>query len=277
MNIVALSNRLASKVPHWHELEKLSKEDKIEVIALLSMSMANAEEIKNSLSQVISLFDNGEVSVSSVLKEIEAILQKCRNYLPELDQFVQRISSSRIELKDVEEEVEARQEKVEVSPDRLQKVEERLAVLYELLRKYGKEKVEDLIELRNEFEKELALTDNNKEQREELKRKCDELDTKCAGVAKKLHDSRVAKAPLLAKQIENQIKYLEIEHAVFKVEVGNAGSRGKDGYDNVLFYFSANGDSALKELSKCASGGEMSRIMLCIKAIMAKKIGRAHV
>lgn len=232
-------------------------------------SLANAEEIKSGLLQSLSSLSGEDSSAISAVKEAENALGRIGRYLGSVEELGRRLESCRIELKDIEGEIASLEERLSVSPERLEKVEERLALLYDLMRRFGKGSVEELIAMRDELSGKLVETGDLELQRVALKKRIEQLDGKCASLAEELHRSRSEKAPALAEAISASAASLEMPYAKFDVEVSDSGCRGEKGKDSVRFLFSANAGK-LCELSKCASGGEISRVMLCIKALLAK-------
>ncbi|MCK9625073.1 MAG: DNA repair protein RecN [Bacteroidales bacterium] len=246
------------------ELEELENEQK---------QLANAEDIKNNILQAASLFNQNEISVVQNLKEAESLLHKVAAYIPDISELVQRLSSSRIELKDIECELSDRGDKVVASPERLLVVDERIAVIYNLFHKHDVYSVSELISIRENLSCDLEMSVDCMLEREKLGKKITSVQKECSVLADQLHCKRIKASKALSETLQRSIKTLEMPHAIFEVKVIERDMWAKDGKDDVLFYFSANGSSGIKELSRCASGGELSRIMLCIKALMAKYVG----
>ncbi|MCF0164995.1 MAG: DNA repair protein RecN [Bacteroidales bacterium] len=246
------------------ELEEMEKEQNI---------LANAEEIGQLYSQVGDSFENEAFSVEKSLKEIGVSLERLKRLGVDTEELVQRVESSRIELKDIRDEVEARSEKVVKDPIRLSVVDDRIALITELMRKFGKESVEELMEYKDSLAEKLSVGIDFGNTRNTVAAKCESLDNECDMLADKLSQSRKEAAPKLSEEIRKSAVSLEMPFCVFRVEVGDAPTRGEEGKNTVSFMFSANGEHGVKELGKCASGGEMSRIMLCIKELLARYTG----
>ena len=246
------------------ELEELENEQK---------QLANAEDIKNNILQAVSLFNQNEISIVQNLKEAETLLHKAVAYIPDISELVQRLSFSRIELKDIECDLYDRVDKIVASPERLLVVDERIAVIYNLFRKHNVSSVSDLISIRENLSCDLEMSVDCMLEREKLCKEITSLQKECSVLADQLHCKRIKASKALSETLQKSIKTLEMPHAIFEVKVIERDIWAKDGKDDVLFYFSANGSSGIKELSRCASGGELSRIMLCIKALMAKYVG----
>ena len=241
------------------ELEELEEEQR---------QLANSEAIKENLSSACRLFEEGELSLDARLKEIEASVSRVRDWVPGMDAVADRLASARIELKDIRDEVDTRAEKVVYDPARLEEVDRRLALLYDLLHKYGQESVAGLIAERDALAGRLGAGETDRQEREALQRRCAQLHAECRAAADRLHTRRSEAAPRLASRLTDDVRALEMPRAQLQVEVRPLAQPGPDGADDVVFLFDANG-AGLRELAKCASGGELSRIMLCIKSLLA--------
>lgn len=253
--------RLAKASLKQNELQELEEEQS---------RLAHSEQIRSAIAAVQTAFEGGEHTLESSLKEMEFHLDKVAQYLPGFDSLKERVASSRIELKDIYEEVCSRGARVSSSPERLAQVDERLALIYELMRRHNVSSMEELIAIRDDMASRLGLNADMEDERRLLQDRCAQLEKDCIASAGQLHDRRQAAAPALSELIQNQIRFLEIPRAVFEVRVERTPGFGQDGCDKVSFMFDANDTGRKKELSQCASGGEMSRIMLCLKSIMAQ-------
>lgn len=245
------------------EMEELDEEQK---------RLSNADEIKSSLEAALASFEQGEEhSLDIALRESSKLLDKISAFVPSLKELSQRIESSRIELGDVRDTIEREAEKVDVSGERLELVEERMGLIYSLFQKFGCRTEAELISKREEYSARLFDSSVLENELEELNAGIAECSSAYSKVSKELHDSRSETAPKLAEAILSSLKFLELERAVFEVRLIEAEA-GPTGADSVLFAFSATG-KAPEDVAKCASGGEISRIMLSLKAQMARFTG----
>lgn len=242
------------------ELEELEEEQG---------QLANSESIKESLSLAGNLFDDGELSLDARLKEMAASLSRVKEWVPGLDTLSDRIESARIELKDIRDELADRTEKVVYDPARLEAVDQRLSQLYDLLRQYGQDSVEGLIAERDDLVSRVGSGENDRQEREALLKQRDALREACRAAAARLHERRVEAAIRLSERLTADVRAFEMPRASLQVDVRPVDGPGPDGADDVVFLFDAN-SAGLRPLAKCASGGEMSRIMLCIKALLAR-------
>ena len=274
-----LSRTNAEKDYNQAQFERLDsahlKDGELEELETEQKQLANAEEIKSSLYQVENYFSpsgddvqDDRMSIDSMLKESSRILDKLSSYIPSVSALSERIESARLELDDVLSEVSDLEAGTEISDERLQEVEERLSLLYDLLKKYSCTQVSELIELRDRLSESLADTSVLEARKSALEQEIGEAEKDLADACSDLHDARAKAVPSFSENICNSIRSLELDRAVFDV-VLEPGKPGPDGSDTILFRFSSTGKSPV-DVAKCASGGEMSRIMLCLKAMMAR-------
>lgn len=255
------------------QYEKLSSANicKGEIAALEAeqRQLANSESIRENIDRICGIYESSrEESVDSILKNMTASARKVAPLIEEFSNLASRLESVRIELKDIVGDVSGMGEKLVFSPERLSEVDKRLALLYDLLRKHGVQGEEELITLREELRLKIEAHLDGDLECERLEKKCASLERECHEAAEALHDKRLAAAPGLSSLLEESIRSLEMPQAVFSVAITNKNDLGRDGADDVAFLFNANGRE-LQDLAKCASGGEFSRIMLCLKSVLS--------
>ena len=242
------------------ELEALESEQK---------QLAHAEEIKEMLCEAQELLapENGE-SLSGQLREAAKRLEKAGRYIPSLEPLAQRLASARVELDDIAQEVMAVNERSQASPERLEAVEERLSLLYGLLQKHGVGSLEELMDERDRLEGLVLDATTLVSEVEKACKTVQENSLQHEKLCMKLHAAREKGAPGFAAAVQEQLRFLELDRAVFQIGLEPCAA-GADGIDNVRFLFSAEGHNP-SDVSKTASGGELSRIMLSLKAVMAR-------
>lgn len=256
--------QLESASLHDGELEELEAEQK---------QLANAEEIKENLVAVDGLFsgtasgDDG-LSVDASLREAVRRMEKISEFFPVLDGLAERVSSCRVELDDILSEVNTLNSKVDVSPERLQEVDDRISLIYSLFRKFGCSSVAELIAERDSLAELILDTSELESRKAELEKLLERRHAELCTIADELHAAREKAAPEFAASIEQSVRFLELQDAVFIADLQDA-PLSASGRDSVLFRFSSTGKKPV-DVAKCASGGEMSRIMLCLKAMMAR-------
>lgn len=242
------------------ELEELEEEHR---------TLSHAEDIKSGLEWVCSLMEPQEgTEVSTVLRDGARSLERLSSYLPAAAELSERLESVRIEIGDIEDEIRRISDSVDVSPERLEQVESRMSELYSLFKKYGCRTVEELIAQREELGGAVAGTSDLEEEISSLQREEKALVQKHSDICGQLSLRRAGAAPALSQSVQESVRALEMDKAVFSVRTA-ACEPGINGADEVSFLFSAD-SGRLEDVSKCVSGGEMSRIMLSLKAIMAE-------
>ena len=246
------------------ELEELEQEQK---------QLANAEDIKGSLYGTMELLRPMGNSIVQNFKEAVHLLRKCYTFVPDLEGLGERLETCRIECKDIEQELESIADGIVASPDRLEVVEDRIALLEELLKRYSCSTIGELIEYRDKLEGELAGAEESCEQAIEQRKLVGRLEKERISAAEKLSAKRAGKVKELSDVMRGSIRNLEMPYAEFEVGLHTADVYTESGKDGVRFMFAANGGSKLVDIAKVASGGELSRIMLCLKALMAKYTG----
>jgi len=245
------------------ELERLEKEQ---------LELANAEDLKLSLQTAMNALDNEQADVQTALKEAGSNLAKAARVIDRLEPLLQRLESSRIELKDILNDIDAEQERISVDDARLEAVENRIALIYDLMRKHDADSEAALQALKDGLQASLQEGNDLSERLAEVKLQLAAADKDCSALSAKLHAARVAAAPKLSDALQGAVRGLEMPFATFSAQLEALSERGPAGEDAVRFFFSAAGDDRPKEMSKVASGGELSRIMLCVKALMAQRV-----
>ena len=236
-------------------------------------SLANAGQIKEALGHALSLLqpEGDAPGVTAALKEASRRLEHASRYLPAVSEPRERLDSARIELDDIVSEIAALDARVDLSPERLEAVEDRMSRLYSLLKKHGCATVEELIAVRERYGEMLfdstALQERVSALEQQERAAAARYDDACAA----LREAREKAAPQFAAEIGESLRFLELDRAVFAVKVSPAPA-GPAGSDRADYLFSSTGREPV-DVGKCASGGELSRIMLCLKALMARFVG----
>jgi len=254
------------------ESAKLSVGELEEIEAEFNL-LSNAEEVKSSLFQMTNLLNINGVSVVQSLKEITSIASKISAALPKAAQLSERVESCRIELKEIERELATVAEAVTVNPERASSLEDRLSTLYDLLKRYKASDINELIAIRDDLSGKLFMRESIREKLLELTLELDKSREELKESSLELSKSRVAASSGFSSEMVSKIRELEMPHAQFEVKHHFLADYNFYGKDNITLYFSANKNIPVKELSRVASGGELSRIMLCLKAIMARGQG----
>ncbi len=232
--------------------------------------LTHAEEIKSGLSNVSELLNGDDSSALNQTKTAIGLITKMIHFLPDAQGFAQRLESLHVDLKDIAQEVAWIEEKVEFDPERIRTINERLDVIYSLQQKHHVQSVNELIQLRDSFETKIVAVSMNEE---EIVRLIQLKELKYAEVeafAQGLSSRRNSIAGEVEARVLKQLFLLGMPNSKFKVDISPIPLPGTHGMDTVSFLFTANKNGALCEISKVASGGEMSRLMLAIKALISR-------
>ncbi|MDR2037035.1 MAG: DNA repair protein RecN [Bacteroidales bacterium] len=234
--------------------------------------LTHAEEIKSGLSQVAALLEADEISVTQLLKSATSTLTRLQSVCSPAVNFLQRIESSLIELKDIAIETERIAEATEHDPARLEEVNARLDLLYALQQKHKVTSVKELIAIREELDTKIQVINHSDIQIEEIEKQINRYEEQLTLLAGSVSEKRRKSIPAIEEHIHTLLIQLGIPNALFKVELLPSEQFTPSGTDIIRFLFSANKQQNLQELGKVASGGEVSRLMLSIKAAIAEKI-----
>ena len=231
--------------------------------------LSHAEDIKAGLYQADQLFNNDEHGLLSGLKTCCNTLQTLQAVYPAAEELANRLESSYIELKDIADEISDREERVEFNPARLAEANERLNLIYSLQQKHHVDTVDELMTLRDDYATRLASISSSDEELETLRKQCEELHGQVLRQASVLTQARQEAAREVERQMAQRLIPLGMPNVRFAVEMGERKEPGPHGSDTVSFLFSANKNGTLQNISSVASGGEIARVMLSVKAMIA--------
>ena len=230
----------------------------------------NVENILDLISSGHQLLNDEQVGIVSLLTELKQVANKLSGFGTQYADLNQRVQSVFIEVDDIASELQNYQEETEVNPELLEETNSKLQQLYDLQKKHGVQEVSELLKIREELLEKVSVTENLEA---DIAKKIKELESQKAALQKTadvLTGKRKKVVPELKKQLENSLKTLGMPSATFKIEISKADDFKSNGADGLSFLFSANKGGDYGELKKVASGGELSRIMLTIKSILAK-------
>ncbi len=232
-------------------------------------TLNHAEEIKAGLFRAGQVMNSDEGGLLSALKECLNTMLGLQKVYPSAGELAERLESSYIELKDISQEVSGKEEEIEFNPVRLEEVNDRLNLIYTLQQKHRVTTVDELLALADDYAAKLASITSSDEQIEELKVRSEALYSKVKKQAAVLTKLRTAAAREVEKQMAARLIPLGMPNVRFRVEIGARKEPGVHGADTVNFLFSANKNGALQSISSVASGGEIARVMLSVKAMIA--------
>lgn len=235
-------------------------------------TLNNIEGIKEKLSEAYQLLNEENIGILSTLTSLKNTLQKLATFSSKYDDLFKRVNTTLIEMDDVYAEVDVLHENLEADPNRLAVVDAKLRVLHNLMQKHASTGISELIDIKNQLEEKVAFTENLDgsidKKRLEIEAKTNVLNT----ISKTIHTKRSKIIPELKTQLETILASLGMPNAQFKIDLIYENEFLPNGKDALSFLFSANKGGNFNELKKAASGGELSRIMLAIKSVLAKYI-----
>src|SRR6478609_9451448 len=232
--------------------------------------LEHAEDIKVRFNRIITQASGSEFSVSSAINEIRVQLQAIAAYSPSYSQLASRIESLRLEFEDIVSEVEKEEGRIEFDPKKIEDVKERLSIIYQLLQKHRLKTISSLLELQQSLQQKADKTSNLDASVSAAKALVEESKGLLTQKGTALSKSRQKVFVALSKQLLQLIKELGIPDAVFKIDHETV-QPGPDGMDLLELLFSANKGVPPRPLAQVASGGEFSRLMFCVKYILAEK------
>ncbi|HDP75866.1 MAG TPA: DNA repair protein RecN [Bacteroidales bacterium] len=260
-----------------HQLHELNaanlQSGELDKLEALQKQLTHASEIKTALEFSYGTFNADELAVLSKVKEIESSLRRIEPVYQQVNNLISRIEGCRIELKDIADEIDSLNSKVEVDDEQLFTVTQRIDLIYSLLSKHRLAKFDELIEFRSQLEarvNEIVQIDFNLDEKRKALRS---LEQKLQEKSVNLNQIRANSAPKVEQFVTELLQQLGIKHAVFRIHIEKLEEFQPWGTDRVTFYFSANKQVAPQELSRVASGGELSRLMLSLKSLLVKSTG----
>ncbi len=232
-------------------------------------TLSHAEEIKGALYKAEQLLLGDEGGLLPALKEGYTSLRSVSRYHASLQELAQRAESSYIELKDIAQELALQNEKIGFNPVRLDEVNTRLNLLYTLQQKHRVSTVGELMALADEFRNRLTGITSLDEEIATLTESCETLRQELIRLAGELTESRRPVAAAAEQEMASRLALLGMPNVRFRVELGQRKEVGPSGQDTVTFLFSANKNGQLQNITSVASGGEIARVMLSVKAMIA--------
>jgi DNA repair protein RecN (Recombination protein N) len=244
--------------------------DEQDVLEQEQNQLSHAEEIKRSLLAANFALNEQEQAAISLLKEAISQLQQAERYLPNLHELTERLQSSLIEIKDISEEIERTEQHTLFDEDRLSTVNDRLSLLFQLQQKHHVDDVPALILIKEELENKLLKNSSNDEKVEKLTLETARLKKACEELAQQLTASRKKAIEIVQQEVVKVLTEVGMPNSILQVELSSSEQLRNSGQDSIRFLFSANKGQEPQPLNKVASGGELSRLMLAIKSLIAK-------
>ena len=232
---------------------------------------AHAEDIKQAFYQAKGLLNTDEMSLSQNLRQAAETLEAISDNYPEATDLAERLRSVRIEVEDIEAEVESKAEDIEYDPQRLNYVEERLNIIYELEQKHNATTIADVLDIAEKLRLELDSIENIEEDIKKQQAEVERLRALRNKLAAQLSKERKAAAKIMEQELIKVLTTLGMPNARMEMQITPRTAPDVSGNDNVIFLFSANKNVPLQDVSAIASGGEIARMMLALKSLIAKR------
>lgn len=230
----------------------------------------NVEAIRENIEKISAYANADSVGILSSLKEVRQSMQKLVGFSSSFQPLLERTNSSLIELDDVFAEMDAMADQIISDPQQLEQVGQKLQIIYNLQKKHHVASVEDLLSIQNNLEDKGVSAHTLEERIAHLTESIQKSEQLLNDLAKEIHEKRLLAVPVLSDKIVEILSVLGMPNVRFKIEVIETDSFADNGKDEIQFYVSVNKGSDFGLLKKVASGGEMSRIMLAVKAILAQ-------
>lgn len=235
--------------------------------------LTHAEEIKNTLYNADSLLSSDEHNIITQLRSISDSMNNIQNVYPDAEVLTNRLNDCVIELKDISGEIVSHVEDIDYDPEKLQAINSRLDTIYTLEKKYHTGNIPDLIKKHEEIKSQLSRIDNFDVDFKAQQDKVDRLKESCLKKANALTASRQKAARKVEKELAARLIPLGIPNVKFKIDMTQQKELTAKGLDRITYLFSSNSSSSLSPIAQVASGGEVSRVMLSLKAMMSRVTG----
>ncbi|WP_127846368.1 DNA repair protein RecN [Psychroflexus aestuariivivens] len=232
--------------------------------------LSHVEELQERIGTSVNLFEDESIGIITQLREANQNFQKVFQLDSSFKDLSERISSVLIEMEDISQETQNEFEELEVNPVLLEDINSKLENLYNLQKKHHVDNIENLIEIQSELEEKVSLKQNAEAELKKFEKAISEQKSKLESIAKELYKSRKNTTKIIKTSVENMLADLGIEDAQLKIESEFTGEFAARGADHFQWLFSANKGNALQDIKKVASGGELSRITLAIKSLLAQ-------
>lgn len=230
----------------------------------------NVEHIKESLVRSLSVANDDQFGVLQYLREIKVNIQKIAGFSEEYEAILQRISSVIIEFDDIEKELQSQSESLYGDPEKMEQITQKLQLIYALQKKHQVQTIEELLVIQNDLDEKVISVSSLEIEIEKTAALLLDLESKLNALSDSIHENRAVAIPVLTQKMEAILALLGMENARFSIQINVGEQFLSNGKDEIQFLFAANKGSDFGLLKKVASGGEMSRIMLAVKAILSQ-------
>ncbi len=246
------------------------RENELQNLEEESEKLSHVEDIKLNLSEVIQISEEEQIGLKSLMHKVKINLENIRNYSNTYEELSERINSLIIEFNDIVEEAVRENESIEFNSDEIERINDRLQVLYNLKKKHTATTIEELISIRKALESKINEIENVEENIKDKEIEINEIENELNQIAKSIHKNRAVAIPVFTMQLEKILENLEMKNTRVSIKLDQVNDLLDNGKDTLEFLISANKGMRFESLKKVASGGETSRIMLAVKNILSK-------
>lgn len=232
----------------------------------------NSEEIKNTLSKVYVELKESESPIVQQLKTLSNQLQPFSSFHPQLPELIQRMHSAHVELQDIAGDLDSVSNHINYSPEKIEQLNERLSQGYKLLKKHGVKTTAELLVIQKQFEEKLQAVLNIDENIQLKEKEVLKVKQGLNQLADKISEARKKQIKSLEEKVNKLLAQVGMPNAKIKVEINDVSELNAFGKNSIEFLFDANRSKQFLPIRKVASGGELSRLMLCIKSLVAQKL-----
>lgn len=276
MNLLVKKQNESAKEQEYHAfllnelVEAQLKSGEQELLETDFEKLNNVEIIKESLDKSLAIANEEQIGVLNNLKEIKVALQKIASFSADYSSLLERTASLAIEFDDISDELNRCSDKLINDPEQLELINQKLQLIYNLQKKHQVSSVDELLEIQTDLENSVLELGNLEGEISKLTKSIEQKSTALDMLSDTIHDNRVGSIPVLTEKLITILETLGMPNVRFNIEVNKTASYFNNGKDELQFLFSANKGTDFGLLKKVASGGEMSRIMLAVKAILAR-------
>ena len=257
----------------YNELEEAAfRENELEELDIELKLLNNSEGIKAALSRAQNDLVEGETPLISKLKILINQLQTCSSLHPEMPSILQRLQSLQIELQDISAEIDRINDDINYDPEKIEEIDNRLSAGYKLLKKHGVKTTNELLEIKQQLEQKLQAVLNIEEQIELKEKETERALAEAQQRALKISEGRKKQIRPLEEKVNNLLAQVGMPNAKLRVELRSNEELNFHGSEKIEFLFDANESGQFQPIRKVASGGELNRLMLCIKSLIAQSV-----
>lgn len=255
----------------YEELESAAlKENELFKLEEELEKLSHVEEIKLNLSEAVQVSEEEQIGLKSLLQRVKSNLENIESYSITYEGLSSRITSLLIEFNDIIEDAVRENENLDYNSEELERINDRLQILYDLKKKHTAATIEELIEIRNSLGTKIDDVESAGQKIIDKELKITEVQNKLNEIAKSIHKKRALAIPVFTKQMEKILKNMEMKNSRISIKLQQGNELLDNGKDTLEFLISSNKGLSFESLKKAASGGEISRIMLAIKNILSK-------